>query len=343
MMTEKQLQTGLIAILFLLSAITMLMLGIQNYRYGLYDLVYSASLLSVLFLGVSIYARFTPEAKYLKQVCLSVSIAALCFIIMTSFENPEEVKHWIYPLGLLSYLALSYKQASSLNLIIAATFGLILLFTSGLLSALSFTASYALFIGLASTYAQLHKKRSRTLVELEIHNTLTKSYNFRHLEDTLKKEVCRSDRTGKPLSLIALEVDYFPQLHEMHGLPQTQDLMARLAETLRAMIRAGDSDYFDGKQTAYLLLPCTPSEGLLVIAERIRRTIEESNWPVVDAITVSLGCTSYSYNHKASNDEPSKENSSNRDSCANKLISDAQIALFEAQKNGHNRVYLHSL
>jgi PleD family two-component response regulator len=65
-----------------------------------------------------------------------------------------------------------------------------------------------------------------------------------------------------------------------------------------------------------------------VIAERIRRTIEETNWPVVDAITVSLGCTSY---------VPNKE-----DVSANKLIDDANIALIEAQKNGHNRVCHHS-
>mgnify|MGYP000683328411 CR=1 FL=1 len=332
MLAENQLQTRLIAILFLLSALTMLLLGVQNYRYGLYDLVYSASFLSVLFIAVSAYARFTPEAKYLKQACLVASIIALLLILSNSFTYPEEIKHWIFPLGLLSYIALSFRQASLLNATIATIFSLVLLTTTGFLSAITFAATYSLFIGLASTYAQLHQKRSRSLVELEIHDPLTKAYNFRHLEDTLRKEICRADRTGKSLSLITLEIDYFPQLHDMHGVSHTHSLLVRFSETLRAMIRAGDSDYFDGKHNSYLLLPCTPSEGVLVIAERIRRTIEESSWPIVDSITVSLGCASYI----------PTDGATNREANAQKLIDGVHIALMEAQKNGHNRVCLHS-
>jgi len=334
MLAENQLQTRLIATLFLLSAITMLLLCIQNYRYGLYELVYKASFLSLIFLCVSAYARFTPEAKHLKQVCFSVSIAALLLILLNSFDYPEEVKHWLYPLGLLSFIALSHKQANILNLCIVCIFSLILFFKTDSTSALTFAMTYCLFIALTSAYAQLHQKRSRTLVELEIRETLTNAYNYRHLEDTLKKEICRSDRTGKAVSLVAIEIDYFPQVTDLHGLSHTHELMKRFAETLRAMIRAGDSDYFDAKHTSYLLLPCTPSEGVLVIAERIRRTIEESSWPVVDSITVSLGCTTY--------ESGNGDNSRDGDGSARKLINDTHVALMEAQKNGHNRVCLHS-
>jgi len=332
MLTEYQLQTRLIALLFLLSAITMALLGFQNFRYGVYDLVYPACLLGVLYIGVSIYARFTADARYIKQVCFWASIIALALMLINFFEHPDEIKHWIFPLGLLSYITLSNRQAGLLNTVVAAVFSTILLFNSGVLSAFYFASTYLLFIGLASTYSQLHQKRSRTLVELEIHDTLTSAYNYRHLEDTLKKEICRSDRTKKALSLVAIEIDYFPQVLDTHGPAQSQALVVQFAETLRAMIRAGDSDYFDGKQLSYLLLPCTPSEGVLVIAERIRRTIEENSWPVIDTITVSLGCTTYTPSGKDSNYE----------NCAIKLINDTQIALLESQKNGHNRVSLHT-
>ncbi len=65
----------------------------------------------------------------------------------------------------------------------------------------------------------------------------------------------------------------------------------------------------------------------MVIAERIRRTIEQSSWPVVDSITVSIGCTTY---------VPADNELS-----AIRFINDANIALVEAQKNGHNRVCHH--
>ncbi len=331
MLAEKQLQTRLVSLLMLLSALTLAALGIQNFRYGLYDLVYGAWFIASLFLGVSIYARFAPESKYLKQATLGISSIAIICLFLLSLEYSKETRHWLFPLGLLAYIALSYSYANLLNIIIIFLFTLTALFTEGAFDALVFACSYALFMGLASTYAQLHQKRSRTLVELEIHDPLTHAYNLRHLEDTLKKEVCRAERTGKPLSLIALEIDYFPQLKNMHSTPTIQVLLIRFAETLKAMIRAGDSDYFDGKQTAYLLLPCTPSEGVLVIAERIRRTIEESHWPDVDSINVSLGCTSFA----------PKQRHDSEDMLANKLIAEAHIALVEAQKNGHNRVCFH--
>lgn len=331
MLAENQLQTRLVSLLFLLSALTLTGLGIQNFRYGLYDMVYAAWFIASLFLGVSIYARFGPETKYLKQASLSICFITLFCIFLLSFEHPLEVRHWLFPLGLLAYIALSYSYANLINLSIFFVFTPTFLFTSGVASALVFASTYLIFMGLASTYAQLHQKRSRTLVELEIHDPLTRAYNLRHLEDTLKKEVCRADRTGKALSLIALEIDYFPHLQNMHSTPTIHALLIRFAETLKAMIRAGDSDYFDGRQTAYLLLPCTPSEGVLVIAERIRRTIEESHWPDVDSINVSLGCTTYA---------PGKRNES-EEGLANKLIGEAHIALVEAQKNGHNRVCFH--
>ncbi len=331
MLAEKQLQTRLVSLLMLLSALTLAALGIQNFRYGLYDLVYGAWFIASLFLGVSIYARFAPESKYLKQATLGISAIAIICLFLLSLDYSKETRHWLFPLGLLAYIALSYSYANLLNIIIIFLFTLTALFTESAFDALVFACSYALFMGLASTYAQLHQKRSRTLVELEIHDPLTHAYNLRHLEDTLKKEVCRAERTGKPLSLIALEIDYFPQLKNMHSTPTIQVLLIRFAETLKAMIRAGDSDYFDGKQTAYLLLPCTPSEGVLVIAERIRRTIEESHWPDVDSINVSLGCTSFA----------PKQRHDSEDMLANKLIAEAHIALVEAQKNGHNRVCFH--
>jgi two-component system cell cycle response regulator len=328
MIADKQLQTTLLAILFLLSASILFLLAIQNYRYGLFELVYSASFLCVLFLGVSAYARFTPEAKYLPRVCFWAIITALLVIMVDSFTYPNELQHWAFPLGLLSYIALSHRQATLLNAFSAAAISVILFWEVGLVSALTFATIYTFLISLASTYAQLHQRRSRSLVALAVRDPLTNAYNFRHLQDTLKKEICRADRTGKPLSLISLTIDYLPQVFNLHGVSTTNTLLTEFSETLRAMIRAGDSDYCDKQHTAYLLLPCTPSAGVLVIAERIRRTIEETNWPVVDAITVSLGCTSY---------VPNKE-----DVSANKLIDDANIALIEAQKNGHNRVCHHS-
>ncbi len=327
MKTDQQLMASISAALYLLTSLIMFALAVQNYRYGLFELCYTASLLSGLYLGAAGYARFARAAKMLRGMSQIVLAISALLILIESWDAASYTRYWAYPLALLSFVTLRHAHAMIANAVVLVLLAILLWQQSNLLLSLAFVSSFSLLIALASTFAQLHQRRSRTLVELEIRDPLTGAYNFRHLEDTLGKEICRADRTGKALSLIALEIDYFPQIIDLHGPVTTQDLVKQFADTLGAMIRAGDSQYCDSNHSFYLLLPCTPPEGVVVIAERIRRTIEEQSWPVVDSITVSLGCKAY---------RPGQQQSD-----ANMLINDANIALVEAQKNGHNRVCHH--
>lgn len=327
MKTEIQLQGQVIGILYLLAAIIMAVLGVQNYRYGLYELVYSASLISLIFLGIACYTKFAYQITNLERANLVALSVALCIVIWEGLSSAANVMYWVIPLGLFTYIALPMKQARILNVIALGCFAILLFLQQPLLEVLMFCTSYLLMMAFGGTFAALHQQRSRTLVELAIHEPVTGAYNIRHLEDTLNKEICRSGRTEKPLSMVALEIDYFDQVEDMHGLTAKQQLIQQVADTLQGMIRAGDSQYFDAIQRYYLLLPCTPEEGVLVIAERIRRTIEESSWPTIESITVSLGCCTYL---------PSKG-----EKTAAEVLQSAHTALAEAHRNGHNRVMLH--
>ncbi len=327
-MSNDPLYVRVSSTLFLIYALLLGLLAWQNFRFGLYELVYSASLLGLLYACHGLYVRFMLEPRY--SDLLSRILLALTFltIVWDAALHHVQALIWIYPLALLSFLVLPYNQAVKCNGVALVSVALIAWQREDLGQALHFCATYLLLCAVAIAFAQIHQRSSRTLVELEIRDPLTGAYNMRHLEDTLAKELCRADRTGRPLSLIALEIDYLPQMIDLHGLAQVNTLFRHLADTLRATIRAGDSQYCSEEHTYYLMLPCTPPEGLLVIAERIRRTIEESNWPVVDSITVSVGCTSYKTGERTCSYE--------------RMISEARLAMLEAQKNGHNRVCHHS-
>lgn len=326
-MTDDRLQHRVTACIHLLFAITLAFLAAQNFRYGLYDLVYSASILAFLFTGAAAFSYFAPELKYFPQASLALLVTTLALILWDALWHHPEALIWLFPLALLSFLLLPMNQALMFNATAISGMILLLFLHTSLASALSHGAVYLIIGSVAIAFAQIQQRSSRTLVELEIRDPLTGAYNMRQLEDTLAKEICRSDRTGRPLSLIALEIDYLAQMLELHGTARVNTLIRQLAETLRGMIRAGDSQYSDEHRRFYLLLPCTPSEGLLVIAERIRRTIEDNTWPEMDSITVSIGCTSYMTGVRTCDSE--------------RLLNDARIALQEAQKNGHNRVCHH--
>jgi diguanylate cyclase (GGDEF)-like protein len=327
-MTNDPLFNRTSSALYLLCAALLVVLAVQNYRHGLYPLVYSASLLALFFACMAAYLRYAPELKHAVPLNRTLLGLTLLTILWDASIHYVTALYWIYPLALLSFIALPMHQAIRCNALTLALTAPIALWREGVVYALNFATIHLFLCSVAIVFAQIHQRSSRKLVELEIRDPLTGAYNMRHLEDTLAKEICRADRTGRPLSLIALEIDYLQQIIELHGNSQVNTLFQQLSESLRATIRAGDSQYCNDEHTFYLMLPCTPSEGLLVIAERIRRTIEESAWPVVDSITVSVGCTSYKSGERTSSGE--------------RMINEAQLAMREAQKNGHNRVCHHS-
>ncbi|MCP5160988.1 MAG: GGDEF domain-containing protein [Hahellaceae bacterium] len=320
--SAKQLKPYTRIAIYSMAALTSIILARESYLYGLYDLVYTALILFALYLAgiaLSWAQQSLPLRDNLHQYLLIVAaLLVLSDLSMTS----DAARYGLYPLCLLSFLILPLRQSARFNAILLGAAFILTWYSNGFFTAVAFATSYLLLAGIASLYAWLHHNRSRSLVELSIHDPVTEAYNMRHFEETLDKEIHRADDTSLPLSIIALEVDYLNQFTSLHGQQAGSDLARQLSEMLGGMIRAGDSHYYDNACRFYLLLPNTPQEGVLVIAERIRRRATEHAWHNTDHLTLSLGCSSLT---------PDTQD-------VQSLISESQSALSEAQKNGHNRV-----
>lgn len=321
-MTEAQLRAQTRAALYGIAALLMAILAWLNYRYGMYYLFYTAAMFIPLFIFGSAFSIIQVK-RQLRETGHEIILSTAVLVIALRINHGEfAALHWLYPLGLLSFLSLSLRSALFFNAITLVLISLLITVISTIFFGLRFFTSYILLAGIAGMFAYLHHHRNRSLVELSITDSLTGAYNIRHFDEILTKEVSRADATGHRLSLISLEIDYFPQVKDVHGQAIANDILAELSKMLASMIRAGDSLYYDGGEKFYLLLPFTPAEGVLVIAERIRRRAEEGTWPVVDSISASIGCTTLTSEHRTSAD----------------LINTANLALADAQKKGHNRV-----
>ncbi|MCG8609770.1 MAG: GGDEF domain-containing protein [Pseudomonadales bacterium] len=323
-MTEAQLRAQTRTGLYGAAAALMAILAFLNYRYGLFNLFYTSALFMPLFVFGAVFS-IVQFKKQLEETGheIILTIAVLMIAVRLSQGQPE-VQHWLYPLSLLSFLVLSLKSAFLFNGITLVFVSLLVIIVEDIFQGTLFFTSYILLAGLSGMFAYLHHHKTRSLVELSITDPMTGAYNIKHFEETLTTEVCRSETTRYPLSLISLEIDYFPQIKEVHGQAQANEVIKAISRSLNGMIRAGDSLYYDGNERFYFLLPFTPTEGLVVIAERVRRSIEEQTWPVVDSLTVSLGCTTLKTDHET----------------AQLMIRHANEALQEAQRKGHNKVSL---
>ncbi|HEY5514457.1 MAG TPA: diguanylate cyclase [Geomonas sp.] len=122
---------------------------------------------------------------------------------------------------------------------------------------------------------------------------LTGLYNYRYLDVVLDRELKRNERYGSNLSVLFLDIDLFKMVNDLFGhligsrvLREVGVLLRRSVRDVDAVIRYGGDEYT-------LVLVETGMEGAAVVAERIRRTVEEHTFAMGDGLaiklTVSLG------------------------------------------------------
>jgi len=158
---------------------------------------------------------------------------------------------------------------------------------------------------------------------------LTRLANRRRFDEALRGDFYRLKRSGAAMSLIMLDVDFFKKYNDTCGHLAGDDCLRGISEVMRKVVgRAADTVARYGGEEFAVVMPETDSEGAYVIAERIRKGVEELGIPhsvseVSCNVTISAGIVTI-----APLDVPSPE----------KVIELADIELYKAKKGGRNRI-----
>jgi diguanylate cyclase (GGDEF)-like protein len=162
-------------------------------------------------------------------------------------------------------------------------------------------------------------------------DSLTGLANRRYFDEVLDKEVYRYKRSGSPLSLIMLDVDYFKKYNDTYGHLAGDNCLRLIGTTLKTVAgRIADSTARYGGEEFVALLPDTDLEGASALAERIRTAVETLAIPhsassISKNVTVSLGVATM---HTELLSSPEQ------------FIGLADEAMYDAKKGGRNRVCL---
>jgi diguanylate cyclase (GGDEF)-like protein len=133
--------------------------------------------------------------------------------------------------------------------------------------------------------------------QLTITDDLTRLFNSRYLNLYLGREIKRCKRHGIPLSVIFLDLDGFKGINDQYGHLAGSGTLTEVGRILAEGVRESDILARYGGDEFVVVLPETPASGALVIAERLRRAIEEHRFlepqGIAARISASFGISTY--------------------------------------------------
>lgn len=165
----------------------------------------------------------------------------------------------------------------------------------------------------------------RLQLELEhaaSHDDLTGMYRRGPFFESLDKELSRSGRHERPVSVLMVDLDNFKAINDQYGHLEGDRVIAAYSEKAQRVLRNGDVMGRYGGEEFIVLLPDTPPEDAYAIAERLRAVAAQATSTTMPPYTVSIGIAT----------SPKAEES------AGALIAYADQALYAAKKGGKNRI-----
>jgi len=174
------------------------------------------------------------------------------------------------------------------------------------------------------------KRANEEIRLLSITDALTGSFNRAYMDEMLPKEVKRSIRYGRPLSMIMGDIDHFKKVNDTYGHQAGDEILRQFVACLKGEIRE-NVDWIAryGGEEFLLVFPETEFDRTMILAERLRLKIAEMRIEHEEKqieITVSFGVTGL----------PSKP--LNSDMSYEEIIGFTDKFLYEAKQAGRNRV-----
>jgi len=167
----------------------------------------------------------------------------------------------------------------------------------------------------------------RKLYRLANYDMLTKTFNRHRFFDDAEKEVSRVQRYGGRIGLLMIDFDYFKVVNDRYGHQAGDAVLAAVARTLKERIRASDILGRYGGEEFIVVLTAVDPEKALAVAEEMRESVEAlrvSYRNEIIATTISVGVA------------VSLEG--DRTTTLEKLLMEADLALYKAKREGRNRV-----
>ncbi|MDJ0784043.1 MAG: GGDEF domain-containing protein [Desulfosarcinaceae bacterium] len=165
------------------------------------------------------------------------------------------------------------------------------------------------------------------LRDMALRDGLTGLYNHRYFHELLETEVRRAIRYKRSYSLIMFDLDHFKQVNDTFGHLAGDTVLAQVGQIVSDCVRSSDLAARYGGEEFVVLLPETDLKGAVILAERLRKTIEDAVFHSSDQeirITISIGISIMTAQAPVENKA--------------QLLAAADEALYKSKRGGRNKI-----
>jgi len=156
------------------------------------------------------------------------------------------------------------------------------------------------------------------------YDTLTGLLSRRHLFEASDRQILLARRMNVPCAVVLLDIDHFKTVNDTHGHAIGDLVLQKLGDLMRQTLRRSDLIGRIGGEEFAFFLPDTNMRTALIVAEKMRRVVEQERSALMPAFTISLGVTELTLTDVNLQD----------------LLARADKALYHAKNNGRNHVGL---
>ena len=167
------------------------------------------------------------------------------------------------------------------------------------------------------------QKKSKELEVLSITDSLTNTYNRVKIDRVFSREITLSERYKHALSIFMIDIDYFKNVNDTCGHWVGDQVLVKFTKVLKDNLRSNDFLGRWGGEEFLVICPSTSLKETGLVAEKLRKIIQETDFSPAKQITASFGVAEW----KAGDSQES-------------LISKADYAMYLSKHKGRNRVTL---
>jgi len=158
----------------------------------------------------------------------------------------------------------------------------------------------------------------QTMMDMDKH---TQVFNRGKMDSLFQSEIDRVKTEGASLSIVLMDIDRFKAINDTYGHYAGDNVLRKVAQTLKANVRVTDAVGRWGGEEFLILFPDTDLDMARAMAERMRRVIAREDFGEVGRITASFGVIS-----------------ANESEEVVQAYQRVDAALYEAKRGGRNRV-----